>query len=85
MTRFVEALASAAVVAVLMGLLCHRVGADLVIGPAGAALVTFLAVMLRRSSARVRSRRATARRRARKPARTGGRNDHSMEESTDGE
>lgn len=45
--RFLEALASALVVAVLVTLVAWRNGADLVTVPAVAALVTFLAVVLR--------------------------------------
>jgi hypothetical protein len=88
MTRFVEAVASAVVVAVLVVLLAWRVGADLVAGPAGAALVTFLAVMLRtRSAGRVRSMRRSAVRRpvVRNSARAGGRGESmKMKESSGG-
>jgi hypothetical protein len=49
--RFLEALAAAAVVAIVVAVIASRAHADIVLVPAAAFLATFLAVMLRTRTA----------------------------------
>jgi hypothetical protein len=61
--RTLDGLAAAVVVGLLVLLLVWRLGADLVIAPTGAALLTFLAVVLRSGAGHGPSLRRSALRR----------------------
>ena len=55
MTKLIESLTAAAVVALVVMLLAWRTGSDIVLGPAAAFLVVFVALMLRsRTASRLR-------------------------------